>query len=183
LCSVLCGAATRIILEFTLPKDGYLIYPFDSPEFYKYGTAVSANYPPFFDKTEDMIWNAQVEQCKQSQYEDYTGVDSLSAFGVSILVYIIIQWIEQRHVKDGVILFSFPGMQPYDKIGEINARLQTQLKEEKQLDTIHDSASSNLDNNSSSNTEKELDKDSSSNMEKEDVKEVSLEKNLSLISV
>jgi Na+/proline symporter len=31
--SIICGAATRIIMEFTLPKDGYLLLPYEADEF------------------------------------------------------------------------------------------------------------------------------------------------------
>jgi hypothetical protein len=124
LCSVLMGATTRIIMEFTLPKDGSLIYPFDYPEFYNYGSAASANYPPFFDTTPDAIWNPEVEQCTQAHFEDYTGVDSLTAFGVSVLAYLTIQFLE----RNGAVLFHLPGMKPYDKMGEIEARRNEQSK-------------------------------------------------------
>lgn len=34
--SIICGALTRIIMEFTLPKDGFLLLPYDVPEFCTY---------------------------------------------------------------------------------------------------------------------------------------------------
>ena len=48
-CSVLTGVTTRVVLEFTLPKDGYLLLPYDSPEFENYGEAASSKFPPFVD--------------------------------------------------------------------------------------------------------------------------------------
>lgn len=49
LCSVLTGVVVRVVMEFSLPKDGYLLLPFDSPEFENYGPAASAGLPPFVD--------------------------------------------------------------------------------------------------------------------------------------
>jgi Na+/proline symporter len=110
--SILLGAMTRIILEFSLPKDGSLIYPREEPEFQNYGPAASAKYPVFFDKPDTELWNPLEEPCKSHRYEDYTGVDSLTAFGVSVITFCVIQWLEHRLDRP---LFTFPGMQGYDK--------------------------------------------------------------------
>jgi hypothetical protein len=110
--SILFGATTRIVLEFTLPKDGSLIYPYDDLEFQNYGPAASAKYPVFYDKSETERWNPQEEPCESQRYEDYTGVDSLTAFGVSVFTFCVIQWLEHRL---GRPLFTFPGMQGYEK--------------------------------------------------------------------
>jgi hypothetical protein len=112
LCSILLGALTRITLEFALPKDGSLIFPRDEPEFQNYGPAASAKYPIFFDKVEADLWNPADEPCDSKRYEDYTGVDSLTAFGVSVITFCTIQWLEYRLNRP---LFTFPGMQGYDK--------------------------------------------------------------------
>ena len=115
LCAILSGAFVRILLEFVLPKDGFLLLPFDEPEFQDYGPAASANFPVFFDKVPGDVWNATAEPCASRQFEDYTGVDSLSAFFTSIIVFVTVQFLEN---KMGRPLFSFPGMQGYDKIVE-----------------------------------------------------------------
>jgi hypothetical protein len=117
-CSVIVGAVVRVVLEFALPKDGYLIYPFNAPEFYDYGSAASANFPAFFDMPNDTLWNPEAEECTQAHLEDYTGVDSLTAFGAALLVYLTVQFLE----RDGKVLFTFPGLEPYDKMGELEAR-------------------------------------------------------------
>jgi hypothetical protein len=106
---------TRIILEFALPKDGYLLLPFDAPEFENYGTAASTKYPSFVDAPEDEVWSPEDEVCEQELYSDFTGVDSLSAFLLSIMVFVSVQYIEHRL---GRPLFKFPGMEPYIKEGQ-----------------------------------------------------------------
>jgi hypothetical protein len=55
-----------------------------------------------------------VEVCKQEQFKDFTGVDSLSAFLVSTIVFVGVQFIEHHR---GGPLFSFPGDKGYDKEG------------------------------------------------------------------
>ena len=46
-------------------------------EFLNYGTAASDLYPTFFDKSPADLWDPSVQECKQSRFEDWTGVDSL----------------------------------------------------------------------------------------------------------
>lgn len=116
LLSIIAGAATRVILEYALPKDGFLLLPFPEDEFLNYGAAASANFPPFFDEPAEALWNPDVEQCKQERFEDYTGVDSLSAFFVSLIVFVTVQYIENMN---GEPLFTLAGMEPYIKnLGE-----------------------------------------------------------------
>ena len=111
LLSVLSGVITRVVLEFTIPKDGLLILPYNYPEFYDYGPAASAAFPTFFDA--DVVWDPATEPCEAEQFEDYTGVDSLSAFLCSILVFVGVQLIE--NARGGKALFTFPGLEPYEK--------------------------------------------------------------------
>jgi hypothetical protein len=112
-CSVICGVVTRITLEFTLPKDGFLVMAFKQPEFQNPGSAASSLFPTFFDKPAEELWDPAVETCNSTQLEDYTGVDSLSAFIVSIIVFVSVTAIE--HARGGKPLFDFPGLQPYEK--------------------------------------------------------------------
>jgi hypothetical protein len=114
--SIIFGAFTRILLEFVLPKDGYLLLPFPYDEFLDYGTAASANFPVFFDEPEANLWNATEEPClPERYYEDYTGVDSLASFLCSIIVFLSVQFLEH---KMGHPLFTFvPGLEGYDKYG------------------------------------------------------------------
>jgi len=115
LLSTLSGILTRIILEFALPKDGFLLLPYNLPEFYDYGSAASANLPTFVDPGDGGIpqWDPAAETCEQEQFEDYTGVDSLSAFLTSILVFALVQLVE--NLRGGKALFTLPGMTGYDK--------------------------------------------------------------------
>ena len=110
--SILCGAAIRIILEFTLPKDGYLLLPYDQPEFLNYGVAASVKLPTFVDGAKNETWNPSEETCDQVLYKDFTGVDSITAFITSVLVYVFIQFLEH---KLGRPLFELPGLEPYNK--------------------------------------------------------------------
>lgn len=47
LCAVLTGLIVRVALEFTLPKDGFIVAPFPGDEFLNYGSAASIGYPLF----------------------------------------------------------------------------------------------------------------------------------------
>jgi hypothetical protein len=112
LLSILAGAIVRIVLEFTLPKDGFLLLPYDAPEFLDVGPAASAKVPTFIDAPASDVWDPDVEVCDQPQFEDYTGVDSLAAFLTSLLVFLLVQTLE-HHL--GRPLFTIPGMRGYDK--------------------------------------------------------------------
>lgn len=112
LCSVLTGAIARIVLEFALPKDGLLLLPFSKPEFYDYGPAASSLFPPFFDENVTNLWDPAVEPCVQEQFEDYTGVDSIAAFVGSIIVFALVQTLENCM---GEPLFTLPWLEPYEK--------------------------------------------------------------------
>jgi len=118
--SMVCGASTRIIMEFALPKDGYLALPFDGPEYLNYGPAASTRLPTFIDGNETEVWNPVTEPCDQSRYSDYTGVDSLTSFLVSLVVYTSVQTIENATGKP---LFTFAGLEGYIKpnVGHVSA--------------------------------------------------------------
>lgn len=111
LVAILGGAATRITLEFALPKDGSLTAPFDSPAFLNVGPAASSNYPAFVD-TNATVWDPAVEPCDQTYFADYTGVDSLSSFAVCLILFSTIHVAELRR---GKALFYFPGLEGYTK--------------------------------------------------------------------
>lgn len=112
LCSVMTGIILRVTLEFALPKDGYLVLPLDFPEFDNYGPAASTLLPTFVDGPAGSVWDPTAEPCEQEKYSDYTGVDSLAAFGASTLVFLLIQFVEHRI---GRPLFYFPGDVGYEK--------------------------------------------------------------------
>ena len=115
LCTIIAGGATRVVLEFALPKDGFLLLPYKDQEYLDYGSAASANYPPFFDEPAENLWDPEFEKCSQRQLEDFTGVDSMAAFVVSVIVYISLQALEHYMEKP---LFTLPGMTPYTKVLE-----------------------------------------------------------------
>lgn len=110
--SVIFGAATRLTMEFTLPKDGYLLLPFGIDEFLDYGPAASTALPVFIDGNETEVWDPALEPCDQPRFSDYTGLDSLTAFAVSFLVFVLVQTIEN---STGKPLLDFPGLQGYTK--------------------------------------------------------------------
>lgn len=112
-CSILAGVFVRVFLEFTLPKDGFVILPYPGDEFLNYGPAASTLYPPFFDKPQEEIWDPTVEgqQCDQPQYNDWTGVDSLAAPIAAAVVFISVQWLERNgpifNFKEGGVMCKF----------------------------------------------------------------------------
>jgi hypothetical protein len=107
-CSILAGITTRVILEFTLPKDGLMIAPFDGDEFLDYGSAASSAVPPFWDFPEADRWDPEAEPCVQERLSDYSGVDSLAAPVVCLLTFVLIQFLERNgplinFAEDGVM--------------------------------------------------------------------------------
>jgi Na+/proline symporter len=128
LCSTVAGIATRIILEFSLPKDGFLILPFNNDAYYDYGSAASADLPTFVDPGDGAIpqWDPAAQVCEQEQFRDYTGVDSLGAFFLSILVFATVQTLENYSGKP---LFTLPGLNGYDKEGQGEKKLDPPVDE------------------------------------------------------
>ena len=94
--SILSGVSVRVILEFTLPKDGFLLAPFGGDEFLDYGSAASSRVPPFWDMPEADLWDATAEQCDQRRFNDLTGVDSLAAPLVGLIVFVFVQFLERN---------------------------------------------------------------------------------------
>lgn len=97
LLAILCGGTCRLILQFTLPKDGYRIWPFPGPEFYDFGPAASADYPGFMDVPLNLTWNVTAHPCEQRQFKDYTGIDSVASFVLAIVVFISVQYYEYKY--------------------------------------------------------------------------------------
>ena len=120
LVSVVSGGVARIILEFALPKDGSLLLPYDDLMFYNVGPAASSLLPAFIDAPASDIWDPVAEPCNQVQFEDYTGVDSLAAFVLSVVVFVSIQTMEHYL---GRPLFTFWGSQGYTKEKEVTRGL------------------------------------------------------------
>ena len=119
LLSILSGALVRIVLEFSLPKDGFLLAPFGGDEFLNYGAAASSAVPPFWDFPEADRWNLDAEPCDQERYNDLTGVDSLAAPAVGLIVFVLVQFLERNGT---LIEFQKNGiMAPYLKSTQIDA--------------------------------------------------------------
>ena len=116
--SVLAGCATRIILEFVLPKDGFLLMPFPGDEFLDFGVGASLGAPTFVDDPNQ--WDPSVEVCDQARFNDYTGVDSLVSPIVALVVFIFFQVLERNGP-----LFTLPGMTPYTKVNEEENDVET----------------------------------------------------------
>ena len=96
LCAILTGSVVRVVLEFAIPKDGYLVMPFSGTEFLNYGSAASTAFPTFFDKSSDELWDPSVEECQQERYNDWTGIDSLVAPMAALVVFASVQFAERN---------------------------------------------------------------------------------------
>lgn len=112
LLAIVSGGICRLILEFALPKDGFLLLPYDVDEFLDYGPACSDLFPSFIDVNTTLHWDPEAQPCQQDSFEDYTGVDSLASFILAIVVFISVQSAE--YMKGGPI-FSFGGSDAYIK--------------------------------------------------------------------
>lgn len=138
LLSILAGALVRVILEFALPKDGFLLAPFGGDEFLDYGAAASSGVPPFWDEPEDIMWNQEAEPCGQERFNDLTGVDSLMAPVVGLLVFVAVQFLERN---GPIVAFKDGGlMTPYLKKGQ--SELESQETAPGQVDKFEDDESS-----------------------------------------
>uniref|UniRef100_A0A7S3K6Q6 Uncharacterized protein n=1 Tax=Aureoumbra lagunensis TaxID=44058 RepID=A0A7S3K6Q6_9STRA len=93
--AMLSGIILRVILEWSLPKDGKLILPFKTDEFLDYGTPKSSLYPNFFDVPDDLKWDQSEEQCPQQRLRDFTGVDSLAAPIFATIVFFTVHYGEK----------------------------------------------------------------------------------------
>eukprot|EP00961_Rhodomonas_salina_P011025 147794-Rhodomonas_salina.1 len=98
LLAIVGGSLLRVILEFSLPKDGFLLLPWNGKEhgddYLDYGASTSTGYPGFFDVPAAEKWDAATE-CSQRRFEDYTGVDSLSAPIFSLLIFLVVHYAEK----------------------------------------------------------------------------------------
>lgn len=101
--SIIAGTSLRIILEFSLKKDGFLLLPYSKDEFLDYGASSSSLFPNFFDKAAADRWDP--DTCEQKRFKDFTGVDSLVSPLFSLLVFIAVSLIES---KRGQPLKIFP---------------------------------------------------------------------------
>lgn len=129
LLSIISGALVRVILEFSLPKDGFLIAPFGGDEFLDYGPGASTAYPSFWDEEEADRWDSSAEQCEQTRLNDFTGVDSLAAPVVGLIVFVTVQFLERN---GPIVDFNKDGnMIPYLKEGQGSDDDKDEMKIEK----------------------------------------------------
>ena len=152
LCAVLTGLIVRVALEFTLPKDGFIVAPFPGDEFLNYGSAASIGYPLFFDKPTEEVWDPNVEQCDQPRYNDWTGVDSLATPIAAAIVFIFIQFLERN---GPIVNFDANGvMAPYLKVTQIKSEISDT---ERKISELEVSGRLSLgDSSKSSNIERKL---------------------------
>ncbi len=121
--AIVSGIVVRVVLEFVLPKDGFLLVPYGGDEFLDYGPAATTAYPPFWDVADADKWDSDTEQCSQPRFNDWTGVDSLSAPIVSLVVFILVQILE----KNGPLI-------NFEKGGVMVGYLKDFQKDEKQVE-------------------------------------------------
>jgi Na+/proline symporter len=93
LAAIVGGSLLRVILELTLPKDGYLILPWAGDEFLDYGSVSSDLYPNFFDVSPADKWDPS--SCVQRRLADYTGVDSLVSPLFSLILFATVHMLEK----------------------------------------------------------------------------------------
>lgn len=98
-CAMLGGTVLRVVLEFSLPKDGSLILPFKTDEFLDYGTPRVSLFPTFFDVPEEDKWTPGQEQCPQDRLRDFTGVDSLASPLFSLIVFFVVHTLEKKGIS------------------------------------------------------------------------------------
>ncbi|KIY96757.1 hypothetical protein MNEG_11203 [Monoraphidium neglectum] len=111
--SCLSGGLTRVILEFTLPKDGTLI-AFGTYALH-YGKAL-AGLPAFLEVQPPTaaptagLWEPEKDTCVQTPMRDLTGLDSLVSPCVCLVVLLLVQLIERGFsgMGDRDILFFLP---------------------------------------------------------------------------
>eukprot|EP00899_Mesostigma_viride_P009720 jgi/Mesvir1/1874/Mv22909-RA.1 len=93
--TILSGSILRIILEFTLPKDG---------SFVAFGK--HANTYDTAKEGAPCDWDASKPLVHQGRLSDWTGLDSLVSPAFSLLVMVVVSWIERTfHVN---LLFFIP---------------------------------------------------------------------------
>jgi len=116
-CALLSGSILRAILEWSLPKDGLLLLTGKYAR--SFGPQVAAD-PEMFDSS---VMNGGIaEVCPQEKLEDWTGVDSLLAPVVSLLVLLIVQLLIPNP--------DHPWLQPESETIETSAEPEDDAAEE-----------------------------------------------------
>jgi hypothetical protein len=123
LASIIVGVVTRVVLEFTLPKDGFLILPFPYPEFLNVGgIASTTTTPTWVDDPKVPQWDPATEPCTQERFDDYTGVDSLAAPLAALVAFVVVQWLDRNGTLAPKML-EFTWMTPYNKSDAVDAHV------------------------------------------------------------
>ncbi|KAJ8602438.1 hypothetical protein CTAYLR_001256 [Chrysophaeum taylorii] len=99
LLAMVAGTVVRVVLEFSLPKDGNLILPFKTDEFLDYGTPRTSKLPTFFDAPPEDLWTPGEDECPQDRLRDFTGVDSLASPLFSLIVFFSVHYYEKSTGK------------------------------------------------------------------------------------
>ncbi|KAG2486309.1 hypothetical protein HYH03_015013 [Edaphochlamys debaryana] len=104
------GSILRLILEFTLPKDGSLVawgqYAL------QYGTAL-AGLPSFMEidppelQSSSGVWNPDADTCAQEPMEDWTGLDSVISPCFCLLIFVGVS-VYERYWPGRDLLFFIP---------------------------------------------------------------------------
>mmetsp|Transcript_12511 Transcript_12511/g.37568 ORF Transcript_12511/g.37568 Transcript_12511/m.37568 type:complete len:227 (-) Transcript_12511:184-864(-) len=97
LCAVIGGSLLRLILEFALPKDGFLILPFSGDEFLDFGPVSSTGFPAFIDEPKSKQWDPNT--CEQTRLEDWTGLDSILSPIFSLVIFAAVHLLEKQRGK------------------------------------------------------------------------------------
>lgn len=111
LLSVIAGGVTRVVLEFTLPKDGSLVAFGTYAK--QFGPAIPG-LPAFLEVQPPSaaatagIWDPDKETCDQKPMSDWTGLDSLVSPVVCLLVFLTVHFIERGCGAERDILFFLP---------------------------------------------------------------------------
>jgi Na+/proline symporter len=87
-CSVFCGSVVRGILEFALPKDGLLLLVGSYARTFGPGVIYD---PKLADQV--LMEGKIADVCPQEKLEDWTGVDSLVAPVVSLVVLLVVHFL------------------------------------------------------------------------------------------
>ncbi|CAM9540104.1 unnamed protein product, partial [Choristocarpus tenellus] len=103
LAGILFGSILRTVLEYALPKDGFLIIPHGEYS-YDYGSG-QAGLPSFIDAPTTDHWNP--DTCDQPRFEDWTGLDSLVSPIAGLVVMFAISLLE-RLVGGSTVWCCFP---------------------------------------------------------------------------
>ncbi|KAJ1635514.1 Sodium:solute symporter family-domain-containing protein, partial [Pavlovales sp. CCMP2436] len=93
LVSVVGGSLLRVILEGTLPKDGFLILPYPGDYFLNYGAASSSLLPGFLDVPAADKWDRS--SCEQERLRDFTGVDSIASPILCLILFFTVHYGEK----------------------------------------------------------------------------------------